>query len=82
MLKPKLVRAVTDLGKAPKGGSEARFIVGDDDNEYVVKYMKKQGPRLFINEFIGAFFVLFRRTCRRLVGFTHGVAVFLCLLLI
>ena len=50
----KIVNAETDLGKVGKGGSNARFVLCDDNKEYIVKYMKNQGQRLFINELVGA----------------------------
>ncbi|MCL5989674.1 MAG: hypothetical protein M1166_05020 [Candidatus Thermoplasmatota archaeon] len=50
----KVVNAETDLGKVGRGGSNARFVLCDDGVEYIVKYMKNQGQRLFINELVGA----------------------------
>jgi hypothetical protein len=50
----KIVNAETDLGRVGKGGSNARFILCDDGSEYIVKYEKNQGQRLFINELVGA----------------------------
>ena len=50
----KTVNAETDLGKVGKGGSNARFVLCDDGVEYIVKYVKTQGQRLFINELVGA----------------------------
>lgn len=50
----KVVNAETDLGKVGRGGSNARYVLCDDGVEYIVKYMKNQGERLFINELVGA----------------------------
>lgn len=55
MLNLKVVNAITDLGKTKRGGSSSRFIECDDGKEYVVKFTTIQGPKLFLNEFIGTF---------------------------
>lgn len=49
-----IVTAKRDYGRSPKGGSGAHFIACDDEQEYVVKFRRDQGPRLLPNEFLGA----------------------------